>query len=180
MVLVGDVPVQANQEFLVAVLSRETGERTRIVPILLANEIAYTLHIFNSSTAQILVRIGRMLIVAGTPTVDHRGGLLHFAVDEEEELILDYGTAKGQAIDGVLILLAGTGNLLTVDSIALHVLILMIDVCRTFEGVRTRLRNGVHATTDEVGLAHVEGRDDHLHFLDSIDRDGVTTTRQTC
>ena len=54
----------------------------------------------------------------------------------------------------------------------------MIDVGSTLEGVRTRLRDGVHSTTDEVGLTNIERRDDHLHFLDSIERDGVTTTRK--
>ena len=54
----------------------------------------------------------------------------------------------------------------------------MIDISRALEGVRTWLCNGVHTTTDEVGLTNIVGRDHHLQLLDSIDRDGVTTTRQ--
>ena len=54
----------------------------------------------------------------------------------------------------------------------------MIDVGTTLEGVRTRLRDGVHTTTDEVGLTDIEGRDHHLHFLNGIDRNRIATARQ--
>ena len=54
----------------------------------------------------------------------------------------------------------------------------MIDVGSTLEGICTRLRDGVHTTTDEVCLTNIVGRDNHLQLLDSIDRDRVTTTRE--
>ena len=54
----------------------------------------------------------------------------------------------------------------------------MIDVGGTLEGVRTRLCDSVHTTTDEVGLTDIVRRDDHLHFLNGIDRDWVATTRK--
>ena len=54
----------------------------------------------------------------------------------------------------------------------------MEDVGRALEGVRTRLGDGVHATADEVGLTHVVRSNDHLHFLNSLNRNRVATTGQ--
>ena len=65
-----------------------------------------------------------------------------------------------------------------VDTVTAQVLVTVVDVGRALEGVGTRLGDGVDTTTDEVGLTHIEGCNNHLYFLDGIKRDGVTTTRQ--
>ncbi len=49
----------------------------------------------------------------------------------------------------------------------------MIDIRATLEGISTRLGDGVHAATDEVGLTHVERSHHNLQLLDGIERDGV-------
>ena len=54
----------------------------------------------------------------------------------------------------------------------------MEDVSTATELVGTALGNGIHATTNEVGLTNVIGRNYHLQLLDSLDTDGVTTTRK--
>ena len=63
---------------------------------------------------------------------------------------------------------------IALDGITAQVLVLMVDVGRSLEGVGTRLCDGVHTASDEVGLAHVVGRDDDLQLLDGIDGDGVS------
>ena len=65
-----------------------------------------------------------------------------------------------------------------VDTVTTQVLVTIVNVGRSLEGVRTRLCDGVDTTTDEVGLTHIERCNNHLYFLDGIERDGVTTTRQ--
>ena len=54
----------------------------------------------------------------------------------------------------------------------------MINIGRAFECICTRLCNGVHTTTDEIGLTNIVGRDNNLQLLDGINRNRVTTTRK--
>ena len=86
--------------------------------------------------------------------------------------VLHDGAAESEAVDG-LAFVGASAEVLTVDAVAAEVLVGIIYVGRAFEVVRTRLRDGVHATADEVGLTHVERSHNHLHFLDSVHRDGV-------
>ena len=65
-----------------------------------------------------------------------------------------------------------------VDTVTTQALVTIVDIGSTLEGVGTRLSDGVDTTANEVRLAHVEGCYDHLYFLDSIEGNGVTTTRQ--
>ena len=55
----------------------------------------------------------------------------------------------------------------------------MVRVCCSFEGVRSRLRNGVDSATDEVRLANIERSNHDLNLFDSIHRDRITTAWQT-
>ena len=57
-------------------------------------------------------------------------------------------------------------------------LVAVVDVGTTLEGVVTTLGDGVHTTANEVGLTHVIRRNHYLHLLDSVERDGVATTRK--
>ena len=60
----------------------------------------------------------------------------------------------------------------------MHVLVVVVDVGRSLEGVRTGLGHGVDTTADEVGLAHVERSHHNLHLVDGIHRDRRTATGQ--
>ena len=100
----------------------------------------------------------------------HDGRLLgHLTVDKEEDLVLPDRATQGETIGSHLILIAGTGNLETINGITTQVLIAVIDVGTAAEGVGTTLGNSVHTTTDEVGLANVIRRNNHLHLLDGLD-----------
>ena len=78
-----------------------------------------------------------------------------------------------------LVFLTGAVNGLMVNGVTTEVLITMIDEGTAPESVGTRLRDGIHTTTDEVGLTYVEGRNHHLHFLNGIEGNGVTTAGKT-
>ena len=55
----------------------------------------------------------------------------------------------------------------------------MVNICSTLECVRTRFGNRVQSTTNKVSLTNVKWRNDHLHFLNSINRYWVSSTRKT-
>ena len=58
-------------------------------------------------------------------------------------------------------------------------LVAEIGVGRSLERVSTTFGDGVDTTANEVGLTYIEGRNDYLHFLDSVERDGASAARQT-
>ena len=60
----------------------------------------------------------------------------------------------------------------------MHVLVVVVDVGRPLEGVRTGLGHGVDTAADEVGLAHVERSHHNLHLVDGIHRDRRTAAGQ--
>ena len=177
MVLVGDVPVQTGQDLVVALVGREVRPGTGIVAVLVLHKIGNPFKIGEFGAGNVIVSIGNA--IGGTsPTVDHGRFFDHFTTYEEEELVLHDGAAKSDTVGSGAILGTGTGNLLTVYGVTLHVLILMIDVGRTLEGVGTGLGDGVHATADEVGLAHIVRGNHNLEFLDGVDGDGVAAARE--
>ena len=65
------------------------------------------------------------------------------------------------------------------NAVAVHVLVLVVDVRRTLERVGTRLCHGVDASAYEVGLAHVIRGHYHLHFVYCVHRDRVASTGQS-
>ena len=177
-VVVGvDVPVQAGQQLVVVLIGRETGIGTRVITVLVHHVILHAFQVVNRGTRDKLICVAHA-ILRSAPAV-HDGGLLgHFTVDKEEELVLPDRATQGEAVGSHLILFTGSSKLNAVNSVTAHVLVAVEDVGTAAEGVGTTLGNGVNTTADEVGLANVVGRDHHLHLLDSLDRDGVTTTRQ--
>ena len=54
----------------------------------------------------------------------------------------------------------------------------MINIGGSLEGVGTRLGDGVHATSDEIGLTDIVRRDHNLKFLDRVDGDWRTSSRK--
>ena len=136
MVFVGDVPIQTSHQFVVALISRETGPATCIVTILAGHVLRNSLQVFVGRTRNVVIRI-RYTILRTSPTVNHCRNLNHFTVNEEEQLVLDDRTTQSETIGCGLTLLTGTVNLLTLHGITLHILVLVIDVGATLEGVRT-------------------------------------------
>ena len=54
------------------------------------------------------------------------------------------------------------------NAVAVHVLVCVVNIRRTLEGVGTRFCYGIDTSADEIGLANVERGDNHLHFVDSL------------
>ena len=175
---VGDVPVEASQHLVVALVGGETRVGTRAVAIFAGHIVRNGLQVAHRRARDILDFVGHAVHRA-TPAGGNRRNLNHFGIDEEEELVLENRAAKGEAPSGLLVLVAGTAELLALDGVAAQILVLVVHIGRAAERVRTRLRDGIHATADEVGLAHVVGRNHHLQLLDSIERNGVTAAGQT-
>ena len=105
------------------------------------------------------VRIGEIVVLSG---------------HEEEELVLDDRTADGETV--------GLGHLLLVLCAVLdigsrggtdEILVEEVGICRTLEGVGTRLGDGVDRTSGETGLTDVERSDYNLDFLNRVKRDRV-------
>ena len=174
VVLVGDVPVDAGKNLVVVLVGREVGVGTRVVAVVAGHVVAHSSEVAQLGARNIVVGNGHT-VARTTPAVYDGRSLHHFTVDEEEQLVLQNRAAKGETVGGLLVLCTCSGDLLTLNSVTTHVLVAVIDVGSTAERVRTRLRDGVHTTTDEVGLTDIVGRNHHLQLLDSIDRDGVAT-----
>ena len=177
MVHIVDVPVQAGKNLIVVLVSREIGERARIVTVLPFYMLCHHLHITDGSTRQIVVGICHT-VFCGSPSVDNGWRFHHFTVYKEKQFILDNRTAKCKTIRCGLALSTCSVYLLAVNGITLHILIHMINVCTSTECVGSRLGNGIHTTTDKVSFAHIVRRDNHLQLLDGIDRNRISTTRK--
>ncbi len=136
-----------------------------------------TLQVGVGGTGNEVIGIGHA-VGGALPAVYDGGNLGHFGIDEEEEFVLHDGAAEGETVGGAAVLVAGAGDLLSVHGVTLHVLVLVVDVGGTLEGVGTGLGDGVHAAADEVGLANVVGADHNLQFLDGVDGDGVAAAGQ--
>ena len=168
VVVAGDVPVQANQELGVLLISRIIGVRTGVITILALHEIRNGLHVSLSSTRNVVGGI-HLAIGRSTPTVYYGWLFDLLEVGKEEQPVLDDRAAQGEAIGCLTVLVASTTELLSTHGIALHVLVLVIDVGRALEGVRTRLGDGIDTTAHEVSLTNVIRRNDYLELLDGID-----------
>ena len=177
VMVVGDVPVQTGQDLDIVLVGGEIRVGAGVVTVSISHIVLYRLEVCQLGTGQVFVGITHTILGA-FPTVHHRRNLDILEVHEEEEFVLDDGTAEGHTVRGAAVLVAGTGDLLTVYGVTLHVLVLMIHISGTLEGVGTGLGDGVHAAADEVGLADIVGADYHLHFLDGVDGDGVAATRE--
>ena len=130
------------------------------------------LHVSNLCARDIVVGVGHS-VGRCTPAVGNGWRLNGFAVDEEEQLVLNDWTAESETIGGAAVGVTCTVDGQFVDSIAAQVFVAVVDVGTAFEGVCSRFGDGIHAAADEVCLAHIKGRDYHLQFVDGINRDGV-------
>ena len=172
MVLVGDVPVDAGQDLHIVLVGREVGPGTGVVAVLVLHVLGNLFKVCQGGAGDEGIGIGNT--IGGAFPAVHDGRYLGIlGVHEEEELVLDDGAAEGETVSGAAVLFAGTGDLLTVHGVTLQVLVLVIYISRTLEGVGTGLGDGVHTTADEVGLTNVVGADHNLHFLNGVDGDRV-------
>ena len=175
--LVGDVPGQLAEELGVALVGGEGGVAAGVVTVFLTYELLYALHVGNRSIREVLRLIAYAVLGSAPAHGLGRCGDI-FALHEEEQLILDDRTAEGTAVCGRAVGLAGTGDFGLVNRVTAHVLIAVVDVGRTLEGVGTALGDGVDAAADEVGLTHVKRCNHHLQLLNGVDGDRVAATGQ--
>ena len=178
LVAVVDVPVHACQQLQVALVGREVGKGTSVVAVLLLGKLLHTLHVGHGGVGEVLL-LAALTVYRRSPAYSYRGRSLVLGIGEEEELVLDDGAAECGTVSSASVAVACTGDGLSVNYITTHVLVVVVYVGSTLELVGTRLGNGIHTTADEVGLANVEGRDNNLKFLDSINRDGAATAGET-
>ena len=97
--------------------------------------LRYFLHVFDGSPGDVHVRIC-LAVYGWSPLVRYGRFLCILEVHEEEELVLDDRTAESHTI-GSKTVYAAASELVTVDGVSPHVLVSVIYVCGTFEGVRT-------------------------------------------
>ena len=110
------------------------------------------------------------------PVVDRVRNVLQFAVDEEEELILDDRSPQRHSIDVASVAWA-VAEVFAIRLVAAEVLALDISVGRPFECVATALSHSIDTGREEVAVLHVKRRSDNLHFLDSVDRNRTVLGR---
>ena len=116
-------------------------------------------------------------MLTGTELYHLLGCEFLFVVDEEEEFVLDDRTAKGEAV-GLDFIGSPCSQIFSVNLVTTHILIAVVAIDGTLELVGTRLGHGVDTTTDEVGLTNIKGSDYHLHFLNGVDGNRGSATRQ--
>ena len=91
--------------------------------------------------------------VEQTITANRGSGFLQpFVVEEEEEFVVHNGTSQSET-QRRLLLGVTVGQLFAVDTVAVHVLIIVIDVAGALQRISTRLRYGIDAARHEVRLA---------------------------
>ena len=97
-------------------------------------------------------------------------------VDEEEDFVLDDGTAHGET-DGVVQerrpVQVFTLNFITTDLVRSIVV-----VGGSMELVRTALRDGVDRAAGKAGVTDIERSDVHAHLLDGVEGDRAAAGRQ--
>ena len=172
-----DVPVDAGQDLVVRGLEGVALVAARVVAELGIQELLHFIHLGHGRVVAGNVAaplLGSARTGDAGRTGDGVEGVL--AVEEEEELVLDDGTADGRA-DGVVERL-GLGNFLTGHVVAAEFLGGVVIVGAGVELVRAGLGHGVDRTALETALAHVEGRDVDRHLLDRVEGDRGAAGRQ--
>ena len=176
MMLVCDVPVNTGQQFVVALVCGETGPTACIVSVPALDEIRDSLQVRVLCTRNILSHISHTIRWTA-PRRRYRRSLDHFTIDEKEKFVWDNRATERESVGSLTVLLTGSGKSHLVNHVTTQILIAVIDIGRTLESVRTRLRDGVHTTTYEIGLTDIVRGYYHLQFLNSIEWNGVTATR---
>ena len=166
MMLLADVPVDTAEELDVALVFVVVVVCTGIVAVVRLQEVAHGFGLGLADAGNHAVFIGDA-VLGGTPAVDFGRIRDVLGVHEEEQLVLDDGPAEGESVGGLTVL--APFEVHAVDTATVEVLVLMVDVSGTLEGVGTGLGNGVHATADEVALADIVRGNHNLNLLDCID-----------
>ena len=174
--VVVDVPVDAAQQLQVALVGGEVREGARVVAVALHHEVAHALHVGHGGAGDVVVRIGHT-VLRRAPAVDDRRDLDILGVGEEEELVLHNRSAQGETVGRVAVR-AALAQVGVVHAVTVHVLVVVVDVGRSLERVRTGLGHGVDTAADEVGLAYVKRGHHHLHLVDGVHRDGRAAAGQ--
>ena len=104
---VGDVPVYAAENLHIALVCREISPGAGVVSILFLDKVGYGLEVLESSTGKVCICISNTILRA-SPAVCYGRSLGVLCIDEVEELVLHDRSAKGEAVSGVAVPVAGT------------------------------------------------------------------------
>ena len=171
-----DVPVEAGQILIGQDVAGIGRRRASVVAILVEHEVGDGLQVGKRGTRGIGLRVA-VTVLRGLPVGGNILRLHTLKAGKEEEFVLDDGATQRETV-GLAACRVWLRVLLSVYAVAVHILVGIIEIRRTLEGIGTRLGDGIDATTDEVGLAHIEGSNHQLHLIKSLQRDRATTTRQ--
>ena len=148
MVVLRNVPVYTGKNLVIAFICGEAGKRTSVITISRCHEILYILHIADGSTRDKFVRLCHA-ISRSSPAIYYGRNLAVFAVDEEEKFVLDNRATKRHAVSSVAHL-SRVGKCHVINTVSMHVFVVVIDVGRAAESICTRLCYGVNTTTYKV------------------------------
>ena len=129
-----DVPIQASKEFCGGVVLTIVIKRTGIITIFLLKEICYGKGFRSADTGDHTVFI--CYSVFRNPPLDYAGRPADLlSIDKEEKFVLDDRSTEGKTISGGTFFLSFKIN--SVNTATMHVLILMINIGRSLNGVGT-------------------------------------------
>ena len=134
--IVVDVPVDAGEELHVALVRGEIGIGAGVIAILFHHVVLGPLKVRNGGAGKIVVSVGDS-VLGSPPAVDHGRGEHILGVHEEEQLVLHDGAAEGHAVGGLAVHSTCARNLLTIYCVSLEILVLVIYVGASLEGVGT-------------------------------------------
>ena len=166
-----DVPVYAGHKFVAGRFYRIALVGTGVVAVFVDQEIADFVEFFDRRTV-VLRAAAEALTVAGACQTrrSRRGVPLALEVGEHEELVLDDRGADAEAEGGVAHF--AQRQFAAVVLVALKLVALGENICRSLEFVGSRLGYGVDRTARKAALANVVGGDRYRHLLQCVERDG--------
>src|SRR5690554_3183475 len=63
--------------------------------------------------------------------------------------------------------------------IAAQILVFIISISSTLKGIGPRFGDGVYTSSNKICLPYIVRSDNHLHFFNSLQRNGVASTWET-
>ncbi len=95
-----------------------------------------TFHVIHRGIGKIFVGIAHS-VFGSPPAYSHGRGLGVFGVHEEEEFVLHNRTSESETVGGVAVAVPRTGDFNSGNLIAAHVLVAVVNIGGTLEGVRS-------------------------------------------
>ena len=98
--LVGDIPVETDQELVVLLVGGESGVGTCIIVITVGHVILDRLKVGQSGARDVVVGIGHS-VFRTAPALGNGGSSLPLGIGKEEEFVLQDRTAQSEAPSGL-------------------------------------------------------------------------------